>query len=72
MQGHDDQAMAEYIEALRLKPDLPTAHLNVALLYMKRGDAARARRHLEEALSIDPGYAPAQQALQALTSGERR
>ena len=35
-------------EALRLKPDLPTAHLNIALLLIKKGDVAQARRHLED------------------------
>ena len=58
--------MKEYREALRLKPELPTAHLNIALLYMKRGDTADARRHLETALQVDPNYAPARQALLAL------
>ena len=67
MQGNDDEAMAEYREALRLKPDLPSAHLNVALLLIKRGEIPEARRQLETALSIDPTYAPALQALQAIT-----
>ena len=59
--------MAEYREALRLKPDLPSAHLNVALLLIKRGEIPEAKRHLETALSIEPTYAPALQALQAIT-----
>jgi Tfp pilus assembly protein PilF len=58
--------MREYQEALRLKP-LPSAHLNIALLMIKSGDLAGARSHLETALSIDPGYTPAVQALQAIT-----
>jgi len=65
--GHDQEALSEYREALRLKPELPTAHLNIALLYMKRGDVAEARRHLEVALQIDPSYAPARQALLAIS-----
>ena len=72
MQAHDEEAMAQYTEALRLKPDLPTAHFNVARLLMKKGDVAEARRHLETALSIDPGYLPAQQALRVITSGGSR
>ena len=59
--------MAQYTEALRLKPDLPTAHLNVAVLLIKKGDVVQARRHLETALAIDSGYVPAQQALKAIT-----
>ena len=67
MQGKDEDAMTEYRQALRLKPDLPSAHLNVALLLIKRGEIPEAKRHLETALSIDPTYAPALQALQAIT-----
>jgi Flp pilus assembly protein TadD len=67
MEGKDEDAMAEYREALRLKPGLPSAHLNVALLLIKRGDVPEARRQLETALSIDPDYAPARQALLAIT-----
>jgi protein O-mannosyl-transferase len=70
MQGRDDEALKEYDEALRLKP-LASAHYNLALLQMKRGDAANARRHLETALSIDPGYAPAAQALRAIAGQTR-
>jgi protein O-mannosyl-transferase len=67
MQAHDEEAMAEYTEALRLEPRLPTAHLNVARLFIKKGDVAQARGHLEAALSIDPAYEPARQALRAIT-----
>jgi protein O-mannosyl-transferase len=67
MEGKDEEAMAEYREALRLKPGLPSAHLNVALLLIKRGDVPEARRQLETALTIDPDYAPARQALAAIT-----
>jgi Tfp pilus assembly protein PilF len=35
---------------------------------MKKGDAAEARRHLETALSIDPSYEPARQALAYLAT----
>ena len=70
MEGQSDAAMAEYQEALRLKP-LPSAHLNIALLLMKKGDAAEARRHLETALSIDPNYEPARQALQVIAGQSR-
>jgi tetratricopeptide (TPR) repeat protein len=70
MEGQSDAAMAEYQEALRLKP-LPSAHLNIALLLMKRGSAAEARRHLETALSLDPNYEPARQALQVIAGQSR-
>jgi Flp pilus assembly protein TadD len=66
MEGKTDDAMAECQEALRLKP-LPSAHLNIALLLIKKGDVRQARRHLEAALQIDPNYGPALKALQAVT-----
>jgi len=40
--------------------------LNIALLYIKKGDLAEARHHLETALQLDPDYAPARKALLAL------
>jgi Tfp pilus assembly protein PilF len=70
MQEQNDAAMAEYQDALRLKP-LPSAHLNIALLLIKQGDVAEARRHLETALTIDPTYTPARQALQIIEERSR-
>ena len=65
--GHADEAMAEYEKALELKP-LASAHLNIALLLIKRGQIAEARRQLETALSVDPGYMPARQTLDYLST----
>ena len=42
-----------------MKPDLTTAHFNLAMLLVKRGRLADARRHAETALTIDPQYEPA-------------
>jgi Tfp pilus assembly protein PilF len=33
---------------------------------VKRGNLGEARRHLQQALAIDPNYAPAIQALRAI------
>ena len=67
MQGQDARALTEYREALRLKPDLPTAHLNIAVLLIKagtpRGGADAPRRPRS---SIDPGYEPARTLLERL------
>ena len=63
LQHRDDQAMAEFNRALELKPDLPSAHLNIAIVLLRKGDTAGARRHLETALTIDPGYEPARNVL---------
>jgi Tfp pilus assembly protein PilF len=66
LEHHDDDAMAEFSRALELKPDLPSAHLNIAILLLRRNDVAGARRQLETALSIDPSYEPARNALAQL------
>jgi tetratricopeptide (TPR) repeat protein len=63
LQHRDDEAMAEFARALELKPDLPSAHLNIAIVLLRKGDTGSARRHLETALSIDPGYEPARNVL---------
>jgi Flp pilus assembly protein TadD len=55
--------MAEFNRALELKPDLPSAHLNIAIVLLRRGDVEGARRRLETALSIDPSYEPARNVL---------
>ena len=61
-------ALAQYLEALRLKPDLATAHFNIAVLLVGQGKLEDARRHLQTALTIDPGYAAARQALAVIDS----
>jgi Flp pilus assembly protein TadD len=68
MLGQDDRALTEYTEALLLTPGLPTAHLNIAVLQIKRGRLAEARQHLETALSIAPSYEPARQLLARLSA----
>src|SRR5262249_22569996 len=46
-QGHWDDAMACYEEALRLKPDFGEAHRNRALGWLARGDFKRGWPELE-------------------------
>jgi Flp pilus assembly protein TadD len=65
----DPVAEAEALTARGLLPEAiatlqraigesPAAHLHVALatLYLRRGDGVQARRELERALAVDPGY----------------
>jgi len=53
------EAVAAYVRALELDPDLPDAHLNLGRLLHEGGDAARAERHYRLALSSRPGDATA-------------
>ena len=52
-------ATTEYIAAQRLNSDRPEAHLNLATLYLRTKEPNRAVVELQEALGIDPAFAPA-------------
>lgn len=54
-----DEAIAAYEESIRLRPDSRSAHLNVAVLYRRRGDDEAARGVYEKVLSFAPYYAAA-------------
>ncbi len=45
-----------YREALRLRPDYPEAHNNLAILLRARGADTEAARHYQEALDLRPDY----------------
>jgi len=45
-----------YQEALRLRPDYPEAHNNMAILRRAQGDEATAAQHYREALRLRPEY----------------
>jgi tetratricopeptide (TPR) repeat protein len=54
-----EHATNEYIAAQELNADRPEAHLNLALLFARKGQIDRAEAELRTAISIDPGFAPA-------------
>ena len=56
-QKENSEDEAEYYrEALRLRPDYPEAHNNLAILLRARGDQAKAAEHYREAIRLRPGY----------------
>ena len=57
--GRVPEAIVQYEQALRIKPDLAEAHNNLGNLLMRSGRMPEAREHLEQALRIDPGLAEA-------------
>jgi len=60
--GADDalgRAIAEYVAAQELNADRPEAHLNLALLFVRQKQYGRAKSELDNALSLDPAFAPA-------------
>ena len=62
--GRLDDAIAQYAEALRVKPGLPEAHYNLGrALEAKPGRLNEAIAHYEEALRLKPDYAEAHNSL---------
>jgi tetratricopeptide (TPR) repeat protein len=57
--GHLEQAIASWERAVELTPDYPIAHNNLALGYLKQGQAARAQQSLLRAetlgVAVHPG-----------------
>jgi tetratricopeptide (TPR) repeat protein len=53
------RAIAEYVAAQELNADRPEAHLNLALLFVRQKQYGRAKSELDDALSLDPAFAPA-------------
>jgi predicted CXXCH cytochrome family protein len=53
------KATAELVAVENIDADRPEAHLNLGLLEMRRGDAAKADGEYRTALRLDPGFVPA-------------
>ena len=54
-----DAAVADFTEALRLRPDHAAAHSNRAAVHARRGDLDQALADLNEAVRLEPGSAAA-------------
>ena len=51
-----DQAKAEFLQAIKLKPDLADAHANLASVYGSQEDLPEAISELELAIKYDPNH----------------
>jgi len=58
-QGKVEEAVAQYREALRVKPDSARAYNNLAMIRLNQGDFQEALRLLSEALRISPNHVDA-------------
>ena len=63
-----DRAVGAFLAALHLRPGVPSIHYNLGLVYQADGFAEKARTEFQNALSLDPTYRKAQDALTALDS----
>jgi len=54
--GRLDQAVGAYLEALERDPNNKFAHNNLGVVYMQKGQYAKAAQHFERVLAIDPSY----------------
>ena len=69
MDGRRDEAQAEFEAALRLKPDLAPALVNLGVLCLSEGKWAEAAQNAEKALVIDPTSEPARRLLASAGKG---
>lgn len=52
--GLKDLAFSEVEAATHLKPGIPLAHISMAMLLLEQGDRAKAIKHLQQALRLNP------------------
>jgi Flp pilus assembly protein TadD len=64
-QGRIDEAIRQFQEAIRLKPDYAEAHNNLGAALDKQGQIDEAIRQFQEALRLKPDYAEAHNNLGA-------
>jgi tetratricopeptide (TPR) repeat protein len=58
-QGKPDEAIRQYQQALRLKPEHPLVHYNLGNAFLAQGQTDEAIRQFQEALRLKPDYAKA-------------
>ena len=52
-QGKTDEALKNFLEAVRIKPDYIDAHQQLVTCYEKREEITTARAHLDEASKLN-------------------
>jgi Tfp pilus assembly protein PilF len=57
--GSKDNAIAEYLKALELKPDAAMAHLGLGRIYVEKGLINKAKKEYMMALELEPEFAEA-------------
>jgi len=57
--GRIEEAIKEYHEAIRLKPDYALAHFNLGVTLRRKGEIEEAIKEYREAIRIDPDFSDA-------------
>ncbi len=52
-----NEAIGEFTEAIRLKPNFAIAHYNLARVYAQRNEKSAAIKSLKNAINLDSRYA---------------
>ena len=64
--GQRKEGFLLYAEAVERHPENPIAHSNLAYMFLKASEPARARHHYETALRLDPANTEAQRGLMSV------
>jgi tetratricopeptide (TPR) repeat protein len=67
--GRVSEAIEQYGQALRIKPDYVEAHYNLGIALEQTGEVQDAMRHYEQPLKIRPDLTEAREALARLQAG---
>jgi protein O-mannosyl-transferase len=69
-QGRVSEAIEQYEQAFRIKPNYAEAHSNLGMALASQGKVSEAMAEYAEALRIDPNYAPAHNNLGLALAGQ--
>ncbi|VAW52042.1 hypothetical protein MNBD_GAMMA05-596 [hydrothermal vent metagenome] len=65
--GNYDVALKSLIKAVECEPEVASHHFNLGQVYSFRKEISQAKKSFEKALTLQPDYPTAQQALSAIT-----
>jgi superkiller protein 3 len=67
-QGRNEEAVDQFITAIRINPRYVEAHINLAIAYYELGYKDQAKAHYQQVLEYDPDNRVAREALQRLAA----
>lgn len=68
--GKAPEAIQQWEEALKLRPNDAVTHYNLGNALEKQGRMPEAIEHYQQALKLQPGFGPAKDALARLGAGQ--